>query len=148
MGYKPSAKVVLNRANLTELGLALADGVEEICKTVVEVATPNAPDSPYDPYPTGEGLPKQGGWLVYQGANKVGGGSTRGLQPKKPRALVVRGTTAIVGIAGFGFPGRFAETGTAKTPAQPFLTPAALQVAGVAGQIMASAVAPRLRAKR
>lgn len=142
MARKPSARVVLNRAALTELGLAIAAGVEEIARTVVETADP--PDAT----PFGEGLVTEGGWLVYQGANKVAGGSLRGLQPKKPRAFRVRGTTAIVGIAGFGFPGRFQETGTKNQPARPWFTPAVVRVKGVAGEIMRDAVGPRLRRSR
>jgi hypothetical protein len=68
---KASTKVVLNRAALAELHLAFADGVEEVCKTIIEVAEPH--DNP----PFGEGLVKAGGWLVYAGPKKVGGGSLR-----------------------------------------------------------------------
>lgn len=142
MPRKSSARVVLNRSALTELGLALAEGVEEIVRTVVETADP--PDAT----PFGEGLVTEGGWLVYQGSNKVAGGSLRGVQPKKPRAFRVRGTTAITGIAGFGFPGRFQETGTVHQPARPWFTPAAVKVKGVAGEIMRETVGPRLRSKR
>lgn len=142
MARKPSSRVVLNRAALTELGLALAGGVEEIARTIVETAEP--PDAT----PFGEGLVTDGGWLVYQGPNKVAGGSLSGRQPKKPRAFKTRGTTGIVGIAGFGFPAKFQEAGTVNQPARPFLAPAVVRVKGVAGEIMASAVAPRLRAKR
>jgi hypothetical protein len=136
---KASAKVVLNRAALSEVHLALAEGVEEVCRTVVEVADP--PDAT----PFGEGLVTRGGWLVYDGPKKVGGGSLGGLQPKKPRAFKVKGTAGIVGIAGFGFPGRFQETGTVNQPARPWFTPAVVQVKGVAPQIMQGVVGPRLR---
>lgn len=142
MARKPSARVVLNRAALTDLGRALAEGVEEIARTIVETADP--PDAT----PFGEGLVTSGGWLVYQGPNKVAGGSLAGTQPKKPRALRVKGTTEIVGIAGFSFPARFQETGTVDQPARPFLTPVAVRVKGVAGEIMREIVGPRLRAKR
>lgn len=139
MARKPSTRVVLNRAALAELDLALAEGVEEIVRTVIEVANP--PDAT----PFGVGLVTQGGWLVYVGSKKVGGGSLVGLQPKKPRAFRVAGTEGIVAIAGFGFPGRFQETGTTNQPARPFLTPAMLEVASAAPEIMRSVVGPRLR---
>lgn len=145
MARKPSAKVVLNRGNLDELHLALVDGVTEIARSVVEEAAKWAPDSPDEPYPIGEGLPKQGGWLVYDGPRKVAGGSLRGIQPKKPQAFVVRGTEGIVGIAGWGFPGRLVETGHVGTPAHPFFTPAAVRVSGVAADIMGEIVGPVLR---
>lgn len=142
MARKPSTRVVLNRANLTELGLAVAEGLEEVARTIVETAQP--PDAT----PFGEGLVTEGGWLVYVGPKKVAGGSLTGLQPKKPRELRVAGTTTAVAIAGFGFPARFQEIGTARQPSRPFLWPAALRVVPIAGAIMASIVAPRLRGHR
>lgn len=142
MPRKPSAKVVLNRAKVHAVMLAIADGMEEVGRTIIEVASENAPDSPYDPFPVGEGLPKQGGVLTYVDGQKVGGWSTRGTQPKKPRAAdVKRGVTAVVG---FGFPGRFAEFGTVKHGPQPFLAPARDSVLPHAGEIMASVVKPAL----
>lgn len=137
MPRRPSAKVVLNRAALDSLHLALAEGVEEICRTIVETADP--PDAT----PFGAGLVKQGGWAVYAGSKKVGGGSLQGSQPKKPRSLVAA-ATGITGFAGFGFPGRFVEFGTSDTPAQPFLTPAVQQVIPHAARIVKAAVGARL----
>jgi hypothetical protein len=142
MARRPSARVVLNRAALDELHLALAEGVEEIARTVVETAEP--PDAT----PFGEGLVTQGGWLVYDGAKKVAGGSLEGIQPKKPRAFRVRGTEGITGIAGFGFPGRFHETVTSDQPARPFFMPAVVRVKGVAAEIMREIVGPRLARRR
>ena len=139
MARKPSARVVLNRAALDAVHLALADGVEEIARTVVETAEP--PDAT----PFGEGLVTSGGWLVYDGAKKVAGGSLTGLQPKKPRAFRVKGTAGITGIAGFGFPGRFQETGTVNQTARPWFTPAAIRVKGIAAAIMRDAVRSRTR---
>lgn len=139
MARRPSARVVLNRSMLTALRMGFADGVEEIAKTIVETADP--PDAT----PFGRGLVTDGGWLVYDGPRKVAGGSLRGLQPKKPRAFGVRGTAGIVGIAGFGFPARFQETGTVHQPARPFFTPAVLRVKGMAGELMATAVRSRTR---
>ena len=139
MARKPSARVVLNRSALTEVGLALVAGVEEIARTIVETAEP--PDAT----PFGEGLVTQGGWLVYDGSKKVAGGSLSGLQPKKPRSFRVKGTVGITAIAGFGFPARFQETGTSDQPAKPFLTPAAVRVKEVAPAIMRDTVGPRLR---
>jgi hypothetical protein len=139
MARKPSARVVLNRAALDRVHLALADGVEEIARTIVETAEP--PDAA----PFGVGLPARGGWLVYDGSKKVAGGSLSGNQPKKPRAFAVRGTAGIQAIAGFGFPGRFQETGTVHQPARPWFTPAVIRVKGIAAEIMRSAVGSKLR---
>jgi len=142
MARQPSTRVVLNRQALTELGLAIADGVTEIVQSAVETADP--PDAT----PFGEGLVTQGGWLVYSGSKKVAGGSLSGTQPKKPRAFEVRGTEGITGIAGFGFPARFQEIGTVHQPARPFFMPVIIRVANAAPAIMKTAVGPLLRAKR
>jgi len=128
----------MNRAALHTIDLAIADGLEEVVRTVIESAQP--PDAP----PYGAGLPAHGGWLVYAGGQKVGGGSLDGRQPKKPRALRVKGSDQVVAIAGFSFPGRFQEAGTAKMSANPFLTPALNEVAPHAASIMGPAVRRKL----
>lgn len=143
MARKPSAKVVLNRAALTELGLALAEGVEEVVHTMAEAAGDNAPDAA----PFGEGLIKDIGWLVYVGPKKVGGGSLQGNQPAKPRAFKAE-ATGITAMVGAGFPGRFQETGTVNQPARPWFTPAVLPVATAAPAIMKDVVGPRLRSAK
>lgn len=141
MARSPSARVVLNRSKLTELGEALADGAAEVCRTILDVADP--PDAE----PFGQGLVTRGGYLVYNGANKVAGFGQDGKQPKKPRAFAVRGTAGIQAIVGFGFPARFQEFGTVKHGAQPFFTPAVDSVVPHVADIMRSAVAPRLRGR-
>lgn len=140
MARKPSARVVLNRQALTELDLALAEGVEEIARTIVETADP--PDAT----PYGVGLVTSGGWAVYAGTKKVAGGSMDGTQPNKPRAFKPE-ANEITGIAGFGFPGRFQEVGAPQHAAQPFLWPSAMLVAPTAPAIMKSVVGPRLGRK-
>lgn len=135
---KASSRVMLNRSALTRLGLGLANGVEEIVRTIVEDADP--PDAP----PFGVGLAKRGGWAVYQGSKKVGGGSMTGAQPKKPRDFKAA-ARGITGIAGFGFPGRFQETGTVNHAAQPFLWPAAMRVLQHAGAILKDSLRGMLR---
>ena len=140
MARKPSAKVVLNRAALSELDLAIATGVEELVRTVIETAEP--PDAT----PFGEGLVTEGGWAVYAGSKKVGGGSLAGPQPRKPRGLKLA-SDAITGIAGFGFPARFQEVGTVHQPSRPFLWPTAARVGRIAGDVMREIVGPLLRSK-
>lgn len=140
MARKPGAKVVLNRQALDTLHLALAEGVEEVARTIVETAEP--PDAT----PYGVGLVDSGGWAVYAGSKKVAGGSMDGSQPNKPRAFKPS-PTGITGIAGFGSPARFQEVGTAHHGAQPFLWPAAMRVAGSAPAIMREIVGPRLGRK-
>lgn len=139
---KPSARVVINRSKMTEVGLAIGDGMAEVMRTIVETADP--PDAT----PFGEGLVTRGGYLVYQGPNKLAGWGQDGKQPKKPRAFRVAGTTAITAIAGFGFPGRFQEQGTVHHPAQPFLWPTAQAVEPHIPEIMRPATSARLKAIR
>lgn len=138
MARKASTRVVFNRRALDVVDLALADGLEEVARTVVEDA--DVPDAT----PYGSGLVVRGGWLVYAGSKKVGGGSKDGRQPKKPRAFRVAGSRIIQAMAGFSFPGRFLETGTSKMSARPFLTPSRNRVIPHAASIMKPAVRRRL----
>lgn len=119
MAKKPSAKVVLHRESLDRMVLAVADGFHEAGMIGLEAAKP--PDA--EPY--GKGLVTAGGTTTYVHGKKTAGYGQDGKQPAKPRALNVR-ESSIVTIVGFGFPGRFQEEGTARHPAQPFLTPAML----------------------
>lgn len=140
MARRPSARVVLNRAALTELRLAIATGVAEVARTIVEEAP--APDET----PFGVGLVDHGGWAVYVDGKKVEGGSLDGSQPQKPRALKLG--PGIVGVAGYDFPARFQETGTAHQPARPFFLPTAMRVKSLAPDIMREIVGPILASKR
>lgn len=142
MARGPSTRVVLNRKAVRAVQVAIADGLFEVARTIIEVADP--PDAT----PFGAGLVTQGGALAYVGDKKVGGWSQRGTQPKKPRAYKVRGQGAITAIAGFGFPGRFQEMGTVHHAAQPFLTPAANRTVDHAAEIMAPIVSAELRKAR
>lgn len=142
------SRMELNQSRLDQVTLAVADGLFEAGKAIVELASSRAPDSPYDPYPAGEGLPKQGGVLVYVGNKKTHGWSIRGDQPKKPKA--VRGTTkahSVVAVVGFGFPARFSEAGTIHEPARPWFTPAANEVAPKVAGIVGEVTRPRLPAR-
>jgi len=139
--------MVLNQSRLDEVTLAVADGVFEAARTIIELAAQRAPDSPYDPYPAGEGLPKQGGVLVYVANKKTHGWSIRGDQPKKPRA--VRDSTkahSVVAVAGFGFPARFNELGTIRQRARPFLAPSAREVQPHIPDIVGAVTRPKLAA--
>lgn len=143
MPRKPSAKVVLARGALSEVVLAIADGMAEAGRTIIETA--HAPDSPLLPYPTGEGLPKQGGVLTFVDGKKVSGWSQRGVQPKKPRAAQPgKGATTIVG---WGFPARFVDRGTIRTPAQPFAEAARDAVAPIIPAIIGRVSRPKIGGK-
>lgn len=149
MARKPSGRVVLHRGKLDQVTLHVADGLLEVGRTIVELASGRAPDSPLDPYPIGEGLPKQGGVLVFAAGGKTSGWSTRGPQPRLPRAArpSVR-QHSVVAIIGFGFPGRLAERGSVNHAGQPFLTPTRDEVAPHIPAIVGRVTRPRLAGKR
>lgn len=145
MARGPTKRVRLAREALTAVGVAVADGLLEVGRTIVETTRP--PDSPLEPYPLGQGLPLQGGVLVYLHGQKVAGWSQRGLQPKKPR----NGATpkdAIVALVGFGFPGGLKEGGTLHDPPHPFLSPATDEVTPHIPAILAEIVGPALAKQR
>lgn len=145
MARRPSVKVVLHRETIDAVTLGAIDGLFALAKDVVLEAAAHAPDSPYDPYPIGEGLPKQGGALAYAKGGKIAGWSQRGPQPAKPRAL--RETSRASGFTvagGFGFPAHFAELGTIREPARPFLTPALMAKLPEAEPYIAQGVRRRL----
>ncbi len=140
------SRMVLNQSRVNQVTLIVADGLFEAARTIIELAAERAPDSPYEPFPTGEGLPKQGGVLVYVGNKKTHGWSIRGDQPKKPKsARTATKEHSVVALAGFGFPARFSEGGTIRQPARPFLTPAANevgpQIPAIVGQVTRPALA-------
>jgi hypothetical protein len=122
-----SKRVVFNRSTLDAVLLGSLDGLFELAQEVVLSAAKRAPDSPYEPYPTGKGLPQQGGALGYAAGKKINGWSQLGLQPKKPRGLREASKSGFLVVGGFGFPAHFAEFGTIHEHARPFLTPALLE---------------------
>jgi hypothetical protein len=133
------SRVKINRKTVDQVRLAVADGAFAIAKAVVLEADP--PDAT----PFGEGLVTTGGALAYVGPKKVAGWSEDGTQPKKPRAVRVRGTTdEIVAVGGFGFPALFNELGTVHQPARPFFLPAMNRVIPRAPGIMRQAAAYRI----
>lgn len=139
------ALMQLNLSKFDEVTVAVGDGLFEAAKTVILDASRDAPDSPYDPYPTGEGLPKQGGVLGYIQNKKTHGWSIQGDQPKKPRSIrTATKQHSVVVAAGFGFPGRFAERGTVKMPGRPFLEPAFDRAASSIASTVAKVAKPKI----
>jgi hypothetical protein len=140
-----TVRVKLHRETLDAVSLGIADGLFEMAKAIVDAAAPGMADSPLDPYPTGEGLPRQGGALAYVKGGKVAGWSQRGNQPKKPKA--VRGDSrraTILVVGGYGFPARLNEFGSVHNPAHPALTPALAEHADQAADFVPRAVKLRL----
>ena len=134
------SRVELNRSRLEEVRGGLADGVFDLARAIGAVASSRAPDSPYEPYPTGRGLPEQIGAMVYVDGRRTHEWTARsdGARPNLPRGVGVRARGGIVGIVGAGFPGGFNETGTVNMPAQPFMTPAASEVIGSEAEVILS----------
>jgi len=139
------SRMTLNQSKLDAVVLAVADGVFEAGRTIIERFSELAADSPFDPYPEGEGLPKQGGVLVYVENKKTHGWSMRGDQPVKPRAArVATKEHSVVAVIGVGYPGRFNEAGTVNMPAHPALTPARDQVAPHIVDIIGQVAGPKI----
>lgn len=126
-----TSRVVINRQAFDEITLAIADGLFAVAERVLEVVHP--PDAP----PQGQGLVQGGGAVAYVGNKKVNGTTIGGKQIKKPRNLRAQPGEAVAAV-GFGFPARFEELGTVDAPANPFLTPAVMQVAGGEAEVILS----------
>ena len=124
-------RVVLNRAALDAITLGMADGLLALADAVVAATV--VPDAPV----LGAGLIETGGTVAYVAGKKVGGAAS------KPKAMKVRQMGVAV-AGGFGFPAHFAEFGTIREPARPFLTPALMSTVPAAGPYIATAVARRL----
>lgn len=134
------ARVVMNRAALDELGLGMADGLhavgEKVLADAVSVMVPGHLDAP----PYGEGLIASGHVLTYAGGKKVAGdeGGTG-----KPRGMKTPVDQAVMGVW-FSSPlAHFAELGTIKEPARPFLTPAFMANIGDTGPYVQTAMKKR-----
>ena len=114
-GASGARRIVLNRAAFDEITLAVADGAFELAKAVG-----NGADVP-DAAPYAVGLVQGGAAIAFVGSKRVGVWSKTGASVKKPRAA--RLSKGITVIGGYGFPGRFVESGTVHMGPEPFLTP-------------------------
>lgn len=138
MATKKPARIVLNFEALAEVQQAVAMGVLELGKAIAEEASHHAAVSEDPRYGH---VREKWGVAVYAFGKKVGNASADGTAAAKPRALRT-GKETILGIVGFDFPGRFLETGTSDTRAQPFLAPAAESVSSRAPEIIAAGAKP------
>jgi hypothetical protein len=123
---------------MTKVQSAVAHGVLEVVKTIVEETTPP------DETPYGQGLVDHGGWGVLVDGGVIESGSLSGVQPTMPHGLDVPPDT-VLGVAGFSFPGRFQEVGTSHQPARPFFWTTALRIKSRADSIIAAVVKAELR---
>lgn len=145
--HRAHARMVLNQRKFNEVTQAVAAGLFNAARAVEEVAHRRAPDNPKPtkafPYGAGEGLPKQGGVLVYVGNKKTHGWSRRGDQPKKPKAArPITKAHSVTALVGFGFPARFNELGTKRMRARPFLSPSREAVAPSIGRLVGDVSRP------
>ena len=137
------SRMRLKQSRLKLIPLAVAQGTFQVGVAIANEFAKRAADSPYEPYPINEGLPRQVGVLVYVANQKVHGWSRRGDQPKKPRAA--RDTTkalSVVTLVGVGWPGRINETGTVNMPAHPAFVPARDTVVPHAARIVSTYTKP------
>lgn len=138
MDRRKGSRVKLNRKSVDNVRLAIADGTAAIGKAIIEAA--DVPDA--EPY--GVGLVVEGGTITYVGGKKVGSWHQSGDEPRKPKALRVRGSDTIQTAAGWSFPAHLLEFGTVNMPAQPFATPARNAVEPRAAGLMKRAAAYRI----
>lgn len=154
MPVKGQAKVVINRAAVSEIDMAMVRGLELLAVKVLQVVEPPdaasgtwSIDGSSGPRTEGIGLVDRGGFLSYVDGKRVGGDPE---VRRKPRGFLVRGRGVSVAV-GFGFPGRFNELGTIHQPPRPFLTPAVIQVVQDQGAVegaLRTAFAAALESKR
>ncbi len=132
---RTTARLVLNQSVLNDVQKALAFGLLNLGEKIAKDAAASVPYAT-DPLHVRE----QWGVAVYVDGKKVGDLSYDGTATAKPRAF--RTGKGLMGIVGFGFPGRFLEMGTSDTRAQPFLSPAAQRAVGSAVETIRSGAAP------
>lgn len=132
------SRVKMNRKSIDNVRLAIADGTAAIGKAIILAA--DVPDA--EPY--GVGLVVEGGTLTYVGGKKVGSWHQSGEEPRKPKAMKVRGKDTIQTATGWSFPAHLLEFGTVRMGAQPFATPARNEVEPRAAGIMRQAAAYRI----
>jgi hypothetical protein len=134
-----TSRVVINRAQVEAIRLAVEDGMFEVGRVIIDGA--DVPDAT----PLGLGLIQGGGVIAYVDGRKVNGTTIGGKQIKKPRAVKLGGTGILV-IGGFGFPGRLVHNGSIHNVANPFLARSMFATAPTAGNILRRVVRPRLAA--
>lgn len=127
----PRSRVELDPAAFARLERAVALGAGDIGAEVVRRA--RVPDAP----PIGQGLVETGASAAFLGGRRIEGTADAPSDFDAPDGPAA--------IAGFDFPARFQEEGTIRQPARPFLSPAAEDVSGDAGAIMARRIGSELR---
>jgi hypothetical protein len=135
-----NARMVMNRAALDELQRGMADGLLVLGQRILDDARSVMKPGHLDAPPYGEGLIASGHVLVYALGKKVGGeeGGTG-----KPRGMKAPKDQAVMGVWFSAPHAHFAELGTIRQPARPFLTPAVMANIGETGPYVQRAMAKR-----
>ena len=137
------ARVAMNRAALDELQRAMADGLLVLGEQIIAEARDNAPRDPE--IAAKRGVPMMadtGHAVVYALGKKVGGEEG---ETGKPRGMKTPADQAVLGVW-FSSPlAHFAELGTIRERARPFLTPALTRNLGDTGPYVRRALAARAR---
>ncbi len=135
------ARVIMNRAALDELQLGMADGLLQLGQQIIAEARANAPRDPE--IAAKRGVPMMadtGHAVVYALGKKVGGEEG---ETGKPRGMKTSKGSADLGVW-FSSPlAHFAELGTIKETARPFLTPALMANVGDTGPVVKAAMNKR-----
>lgn len=135
------ARVIMNRGALDELQLGMADGLLQLGERILADARANAPRDPE--IAAKRGVPMMadtGHVVVYALGKKVGGEEG---ETGKPRRMKTSKGSADLGVW-FSSPlSHFAELGTIKEPARPFLTPALMANIGDTGPYVRASMAKR-----
>lgn len=143
------SRMRLKQSQLEKIPLAVSFGMIKVAEVMGEEYAKRSRDSPLEPYPIDEGLPRQFGALVYVNNQKVQGWSRRGDQPKKPRAArAITKTLSAVGLIGVGWPARINETGTIHMSAHPAFVPARDAIAPKAARIIQTFTLPRIGTRK
>lgn len=134
-----SRRTVLNLSRLDAIQQALAVGMGDGLRVILDAASAKVKDVPK----LGVGIKYAGGYLVYANGKKVAEGSVTGVAVSPSSSMKVSKGQGLYGYIGFGRPARFLEVGTSDTAAQPFLSPTVLAMAPtVLPEHMKAAVAP------
>lgn len=135
------ARVVMNLGALDELMRGAADGLNVLGPKIIAQASANAPRDPEAAAKRGVPMMADTGhYVVYAGGKKVGGEEG---ETGKPRGMKTSKTGADLGVW-FSSPlSHFAELGTIKETARPFLTPALMSNIGDAGPYVKAAMNKR-----
>ena len=137
------ARVVMNRAALDELQLAMADGLLELGEQIIAEARDNAPRDPEAAAARGVPMMADTGHAVVYALGKKVGGEDGGTG--KPRGMKTPKNQAVLGVWFSSRISHFSELGTVKMAARPFLTPALAAHLGDTGPYVRKAIAARAR---